>query len=53
MIGGNVTEKNVPRSSLQKIVEDLDGEINYQDLIDANGRPSKRIIITYREEEIC
>lgn len=51
MTGGNVTEKSVPRWRIEQIAKELNGEVHYQDLIDSKGRASKRIIITYREED--
>jgi hypothetical protein len=51
MIGGNVTEKSVPRWRLERITEELGGEIHYQEIIDTHGRKAKRIIITYREDD--
>ena len=51
MIGGNVTEKSVPRWRLERIAEELGGEIHYQEIIDTHGRKAKRIIITYREDD--
>jgi hypothetical protein len=51
MIGGNVTEKSVPRWRLERIAEELGGEIHYQEVLDSQGRKSKKIIITYREDD--
>jgi len=51
MIGGNVTEKSVPRWRLERIAEELGGEIHYQDVIDTHGKKAKRIIISYREND--
>tara|TARA_Y100000817_G_scaffold292251_1_gene264351 strand:- start:4874 stop:5074 length:201 start_codon:yes stop_codon:yes gene_type:complete len=51
MTGGNVTEKNVPRWRLQRIAEELGGEVHYQDVIDNHGKKSKRIIISYTEDD--
>lgn len=51
MIGGSVIEKNVPRWRLERIAEELGGEIHYQEVLDAQGRKTKKIIISYREYE--
>ena len=51
MIGGKVTEKSVPRWRLERIAEELGGEIHYQDVIDTHGKKAKRIIISYREND--
>ena len=51
MIGGNVTEKSVPRWRLERIAEELGGEIHYQDIVDSHGKRAKRIIITYKEND--
>jgi len=51
MIGGNVTKKSVPRWRLERIAEELGGEIHYQDIIDSHGKRAKRIIITYKEND--
>ena len=54
MTGGNVIEKNVSRRTrwrLQRIAEELGGEVHYQNVIDNRGKKSKRIIISYTEDD--
>ena len=55
MIGGNVTSKvtkmNIVNNLLDKISELLDAKVHHQDIIDPQGYNSKRIIITYREND--
>ena len=55
MIGGNVTSKvtkmNIVNNLLDKISELLDAKVHHQDIIDPQGYNSKRILITYREDD--
>ena len=55
MIGGNVTSNvtkmNIVNNLLDKISELLNAKVHHQDVIDSKGYNSKRIIITYRENE--
>lgn len=44
-------EKEVPRYRLEKIAEELDGVLKFQNLYTSSGRKMKRIIITYHENE--
>jgi len=44
-------EKNVPRWRINEIAEELNGEVHYQTLLDSRGRVSKRITITYKEDD--
>jgi len=54
MIGGNVTSNvtkmNIVNNLLDKIGELLNAKVHRQDVIDSTGNASKRIIITYKEE---
>ena len=55
MIGGSVTSKvtkmNIVNNLLDKISELLDAKVHHQDVIDSQGYNSKRIIISYREND--
>ena len=55
MIGGSVTSKvtkmNIVNNLLDKISELLDAKVHHQDVIDSKGYNSKRIIISYREND--
>lgn len=39
------------KTQLDNVCKILNGEIHYQDIIDSKGVASKRIIITYKENE--
>ena len=44
-------EKNVPRWRIERIAQDLDGEVMYQIVVNSRGKVTKRVIISYEEEE--
>ena len=46
-----MSKKTVPYWRLNKIAEELDGEVQYSILLDSRGVESKRITITYKEED--
>jgi uncharacterized protein YhaN len=49
MIGGNVTkeEKSIPRWRIERIAQDLDGEVVYQIIVNNKGEVKNRIVIEY------
>ena len=55
MTGGNVIDEDfgkfAVKTQLDNVCKILNGKIHYQDIIDSEGRASKRIIITYKENE--
>ena len=51
MIGGNVTEKQVPWWTLHEVADELDGTLRHISCVDSNGRRYKRVVIEYEEDE--
>ncbi len=50
MIGDNVTERNhVPRWRIERIAEELKGEVKYYTCCHSNKKVFKKIVITYEE----
>ena len=50
MIGGNMTERNpVPRWRIERIAEELKGEVKYYTCCHSNKKVFKKIVITYEE----
>ena len=44
-------KKNVPRCRIERIAQDLGGEVVYQTVVNSKGKVTKRVIISYEEEE--
>jgi len=50
-VTSNITKMNIVNNLLDKISELLNAKVHHQDIIDTKGCNSKRIIITYREND--
>ena len=51
MIGGNVTEKQVPWWTLHEVADELGATLRHITCVDSNGRRYKRVVLEYEEEE--
>ena len=46
-----MTEKVPPRWRIERIAEDLDGEVCYKVCVNSRGEVTKKIIISYKDNE--
>ena len=51
MIGGNVTDKQVPWWTLHEVADELGATLRHISCVDSNGRRYKRVVLEYEEEE--
>ena len=51
MIGGNVTEKQVPWWTLHEVADELNATLRHITCVDSNGRKYKRVVIEYEEDK--
>ena len=51
MIGGNVTEKEIPWWKLHEVADELNGTLRHISCVDSNGRRYKRVVIEYEEND--